>query len=72
MARYKQSGPRRSTGSASAAGGESSVVGRSRTAGGTVRRRPGETPVRRKKRRMRPGKWKKMKQIQYNIMCCRQ
>ena len=57
MARFKQSGPRRSTGSASAAGGvESSVVGRSRTGGSAVRRRPGEMPVRRKKRRMRPGK----------------
>mmetsp|Transcript_29076 Transcript_29076/g.32625 ORF Transcript_29076/g.32625 Transcript_29076/m.32625 type:complete len:149 (-) Transcript_29076:201-647(-) len=55
MARYKQSGPRRSTGSASVAGGESSVVGRSRTGGSLIRRRPGDTPVRRKKRRMRPG-----------------
>lgn len=57
MARFKQSGPRRSVGSTSAAsgaGGESSVVGRSRTAG-VVRRRPDETPARRKKRRMRPG-----------------
>lgn len=57
MARFKQSGPRRSTGSVSASGGggvESSVVGRPRTAG-VVRRRPDETPIRRKKRRMRPG-----------------
>mmetsp|Transcript_7650 Transcript_7650/g.18478 ORF Transcript_7650/g.18478 Transcript_7650/m.18478 type:complete len:151 (+) Transcript_7650:389-841(+) len=57
MARFKQGAPRRSTGSASAAEGRgagSSVVGRSR-ASGTVRRRPDETPVRKKKRRMRPG-----------------
>ena len=58
MARIKQGAPRRSTGSASAADGRgagSSVVGRSR-ASGAVRRRPDETPVRKKRRRMRPGK----------------
>uniref|UniRef100_A0A7S4EEK9 Core Histone H2A/H2B/H3 domain-containing protein n=1 Tax=Pseudo-nitzschia australis TaxID=44445 RepID=A0A7S4EEK9_9STRA len=55
MARFKQSGPRRSTGSASAGGGnESVVVGRSRTAG-IVRRRPSIAPAGRRKRRMRPG-----------------
>jgi len=54
MARFKQSGPRRSVGSTSAGGGDSSVVGRSRTTG-VVRRRPDETPARRRKRRMRPG-----------------
>mmetsp|Transcript_11496 Transcript_11496/g.23721 ORF Transcript_11496/g.23721 Transcript_11496/m.23721 type:complete len:148 (+) Transcript_11496:65-508(+) len=54
MARFKQSGPRRSVGSTSAGGADSSVVGRSRTSG-VVRRRPDETPVRRRKRRMRPG-----------------
>ena len=57
MVRYKQSA-RRST-SASAAGGESSfVVGRSRGSGTVRRRRPGDTEVTRKKRRMRPGKEK--------------
>mmetsp|Transcript_2563 Transcript_2563/g.6150 ORF Transcript_2563/g.6150 Transcript_2563/m.6150 type:complete len:148 (+) Transcript_2563:221-664(+) len=54
MARFKQSGPRRSVGSTSAGGADSSVVGRSRTSG-VVRRRPDETPARRRKRRMRPG-----------------
>lgn len=56
MARFKQSGPRRSTGTVSTSGdggGETSVVGRSRTSG-IVRRRPIPS-YRRKKRRMRPG-----------------
>mmetsp|Transcript_22448 Transcript_22448/g.53362 ORF Transcript_22448/g.53362 Transcript_22448/m.53362 type:complete len:150 (+) Transcript_22448:155-604(+) len=56
MTRYKQSGPRRSTGSAAAppppgVGVEPSVVGRSRTSG-LVRRRPS---IRKRSRRMRPG-----------------
>lgn len=52
MVRFKQSGPRRQ-----AVGSSSGVIGRSRQSGtiSSSSRTPKEAPVRKKKRRMRPG-----------------